>query len=78
MHGDPTIGWQNMGEGLLSVQRMLCAFDVPLQSNPDSLFDIGFFKDFSKQSTIPHFSPNKGIAIDGDLEIWSSNKIHEE
>ena len=67
-----------MGEGLLSVQRMLCAFDVPSQSNLDSLFDIGLFRDSFRQSAIPNFSPNKGIVIDEDLGFWGPKKIHED
>ena len=67
-----------MGEGLLSVQRMLRAFNVPIQSNLGSLSSIGFFGDICKQLTIPYFSPNQGSTTGGDLENWSPNKIHEE
>ena len=64
-----------MGEGLLSVQRMLCAFDVLSQSSLESMFDIGLFEDSSAQSTTPLFSPNMRIMIDEELNYGARTRI---
>ena len=58
-----------MGEGLLSVQRMLCTFDVMSQSSLDSMFDIGFFGVIREQSMFSHFHPIKGHRLTGISEF---------